>query len=259
MEGGQDIDKYFVLFAGSTAMLVLCAGIVLLFRAYNKKLLLQQEEKNRLELAYRDELLYSNIQAAEDERARIARDLHDGVGASLSLLRMQLNNSSAENRANAKSVVDSTIDNVRRIAYNLLPPALEAFGLVAAVEVFCEKIRTDAGIDVQLEVFDESLHFTPSVELTLYRVLQELVNNSLKYAAATAFEISFQYAGNELTMNYADNGKGYDPVKEMKEGGLGLKNITLRIKQQNGNLQYNQMQGGCIGVSIRIPVKPILL
>ena len=255
MEGWQEIDSYFILCAGTAGMLVLCTGMLLFFRAYHKRLLLQQDEKNRMELAYKDELLFSNIHATEKERARIARDLHDGVGASLSLLRMQLNNLPANDSANARSVIDGTIDNVRRIAYDLLPPALESFGLIAALQMFCEKVSADADLEVQFDAFSEQLHFDAVTELAIYRVLQELVNNTLKYAGATTLEVGLQYRDGIIMIRYADNGKGYDPHAQLKENGLGLKNIDLRIRQQNGSVQYQKLKDGFVEVSISIPAK----
>ena len=259
MDGTQAVDPYFILYAGTAAMLVLCTGMLLFFRAYNKRLMVQQDERSRMELQYKDELLYSNIQATEEERARIARDLHDGVGASLSLLRMQIGRLPAADNTDAKSVIDGTIDQVRRIAYNLLPPALESFGLVAALHMFCEKVSADAGIRVQFDAIDEHIQFDPLTKLSVYRVLQELVNNTLKYAGATALEITIRYDDGLLAIHYLDNGQGYDPVAQLKHGGLGLKNIELRIRQLGGKVAYQVQQEGCVAVNISIPTNPLLL
>jgi signal transduction histidine kinase len=214
-------------------------------------LLAEQEEKNKMELTYKDELLYANIQATEKERARIARDLHDEVGASLSLLRMQLTH------ADAKPIIDNTIDTVRRISYDLLPPTLEAFGLVTALQAFCEKIKSGTGVNVNLDAFEEQFRFDAVLELSVYRILQELVNNTLKHADAHAIDIDMKYSNNTLCITYHDDGKGYDYVQWQKEGGLGLKNIELRTKQCKGALQYQTLDDKTVLLTITIPLTTI--
>lgn len=245
MESWQEVDKYFVLYAGTAGMLLLCCGMLLFFRAYSRRLLAEQNEKNRMELTYKDELLYSNIQATEKERARIARDLHDEVGASLSLLRMQVTN------PDAKPIIDSTIDNVRRISYDLLPPTLGAFGIVVAIQAFIEK--AEQNIAIQFQGIDEYLRFDAITELSVYRAVQEMIQNTLKHSSADKIDFVMEHKNDILYIIYHDNGKGYDYNSQQKENGLGLKNIAFRIKQCGGTLQYKRRIDNSIEVHISIP------
>ncbi len=249
MEGWQEVDKYFILYAGTAGMLLLCAGMLLFFRAYSRRLLAQQEEKNKMELEYKDQLLFANIEATEKERARIARDLHDEVGASLSLLRMQVTN------ADAKPVIDATIDNVRRISYDLLPPMLEAFGLSAALHAFLEKTKQGSGIEIHFDTIAEDQRFSALIELSGYRVVQELVHNTVKHSGADVIDISIVQHDGILNISYHDNGKGYDHAQLRKENGLGLKNIELRIQQCCGTVQYHTNNDGSVTLQASVPIK----
>lgn len=245
MEGWQEVDIYFVLYAGTSGMLLLCFGMLLFLRGYSKRLLAEQEEKNRMELDYKDKLLYSHIQATENERARIARDLHDEVGASLSLLRMKVTT------PDAKPIIDSTIDNVRRISYDLLPPTLGVFGIAVALQAFFEKIEHN--IAIHFQVIDEHLRFDTVTELSIYRVVQELVQNTFKHSGADKIDFVMEYKNDQLAIIYHDNGKGYDYGSQQKENGLGMKNIAFRIKQCGGTLQYKRRIDNSIEVHISIP------
>jgi len=253
MENIGKIDLYFIFFAGTGGMLLLFAGVLLIFRAYHKKLLAAQEERAARELAHRDELLYNNMLATEKERARIARDLHDEVSASLSLLKLQVRELPPPVFAEVRPLIDNTIDSVRRISYDLLPPVLQSFGLVAAVQAFLEKATGDAGIRVTLDSFDEYTRFPAPTELSAYRILQELVHNTLKHAGASAIAVRLEHTDHRLNLVYHDNGKGYDPGQQRKDAGLGLKNIEVRARQCLGSVAYRQLADNSIEVTISIP------
>ncbi|MEZ5016141.1 MAG: histidine kinase [Flavipsychrobacter sp.] len=256
MESWQEVDKYFVLYAGTAGMLLLCGGMLLFFRAYHKRLIKEQKEKNALELQYKDNLLYSNIQATEEERARIARDLHDEVGAALSLLRMQVEGLPTEAFDHTRATIDNTIDMVRRISHDLLPPTLAAFGLSTALLQLCNRIANSSNITMQLDALPKEYRFDKTIELTVYRALHELVNNTLKHAAAETIDIAMQYEDEQLMIQYYDDGKGYDYEQLLKGGGLGLKNIEARVKQCKGEVSYTT-KGSTVVVHIIIPSKKI--
>lgn len=253
MESWQEVNSYYILYAGTAAMLILSTGMLLIFRAYHKRLMRQQNEKSELEIKYRDDLLSGNIRATEEERARIARDLHDEVGASLSLLRMQVRSLPVAELAETRMAIDETLDMVRRISHHLQPPALEAFGLVVALQQYCEQLTQHSGISISLDNYDEDIRLDSLTELSVFRVIQELVQNTLKHADATEVSIELQYDKGILNVSYTDNGKGYDYSKMQKESGLGLKNIEIRMRQCNGKVEYSSMQDGTVRVTITTP------
>lgn len=254
MELTKDLDPYFILIAGTIAMLLLCSGALFFFLAYNRRLLTQQKMQSDLELRYKDELIHSNLQATEQERARIARDLHDDIGASLSLLRMQINHLGTEGSADAKATIDSTIDQVRGIAHALLPPALDSLGLVAALQMFCEKVKAETELQIEFCGFNEDGRINSDTKLAVYRIVQELINNTLKHAGATSLYLKIDSEYGKLIVEYQDNGKGYDLETHFNKGGMGTKNIDLRVRRLGGQLIYNHHSAGFVTVNIIIPI-----
>lgn len=249
MESWQEVDRYFILFAGTAGMAVLCGGLLLIFRAYHKRLIAEQEEKSRLELQYRDELMFANLEAIEKERARLARELHDEVGASISLLRMRARDTQGDTLA----IIDGTIDSIRRITYDLQPPTLKAFGITAAIQDYCEQVAEISGLAINLETFDKSLRFGEMTELSVYRILQELVHNTMKHSGASSINIEMGYNGREIYFTYTDNGKGYKP-ESVTSSGLGLKNIGLRARLCRGIVNYTATEHSHTQVNVNIPI-----
>jgi len=259
MAQAQGIDEYFVIFAGTAGMIVLALGIILFFVIYRKKLVEEKWQQQRLITEFQSGLLNSNIKAIEKERARIASDLHDDIGSRLSALRLQLiqlNKRRAmlpDDMVNVKDIIDQTIDTVRRISYDLHPPGLEDFGLEFAIKNLCDKIakHSDLTIDVSIDLAGERYEYM--IELSLYRILQELITNTLKHSGATITTISIVNQPGELQMTYSDNGKGYDYSPNLTGSSLGLKNIAGRINLVQGTIRYHQ-QDGNTQVLINVPI-----
>ena len=256
----QGINNYFVLLAGTTGMIVLALGIVLFFVIYQKKLLLQKWQKQQMATAFQAELLYSNIKTLEKERSRIASDLHDEIGGKLSALRLQVvqmgrkHNEQANHITEAKDLIDQTIDNVRRISYDLLPPGLEEFGLDFAIRNLCDKIVKYSDLVIAIDIAMQAIRCDYVIELSLYRILQELINNTLKHSGATKVNISIQELPDQLSLIYYDNGKGYEYSPDIKSNTLGLKNIVSRANLINGALAYDTSADNDVQVSITIPM-----
>ncbi len=240
----QNLDKYFILFSGTAAMLLLAMAIVLFFIVHQKKLLKQEHEKQQLELRYQTELLYSNLKTLESERARVAADLHDDIGASLSALRLQLSrvdrqapSQGAKELADAREIIDHTIDSVKRISYDLFPPGLEAFGLGFVVSKLFDTVSGNTGFEVVVDAPAELYRYDHTTELALYRILQELTNNSIKHSGGTHIYVSLNQTQEKLELTYSDNGSGYDYTLMEKGSGQGLKNIKSRMNLIGGLLR----------------------
>ena len=239
-------DIYILLFGG-TLLMFLLAGMLLFFvTTYQKRLLRNKAEVEVIKSKHQLDLFQSSIDAMEDERRRVSRDLHDEIGAALSMLRLQVGqlNFTKENPADnteklivgSKQLIDSTIENVRRISNDMLPHGLEEFGLKYALEMLCDKVEAASLLTINLDV--ETLERLENrLELALYRILQELLNNTIKHAEATEVDIVFTYVGEKLTITYRDNGKGFD-IDSLAKRGLGLKNIESRVSMISGNLTY---------------------
>jgi signal transduction histidine kinase len=240
-----------VVFIGILMMLLLAVAFVLFFYFSQKKFQAQQLEAQQKELEYQEQLLYSNIEAQEKERQRIARELHDDIGSKLNVINLSLYRlkkqqpeSSATTLNELFGVVKTTLDTTRRISHDLLPPVLENFGLVAALKELCEKYRAASGLDISLAA-EETANtlLEKSIALNLFRAIQELLSNTLKYAHATQILIQLDQHGRQLTLSYRDNGQGFDLADANFQKGLGLKNIESRMKMISADYQLQSQPG----------------
>jgi signal transduction histidine kinase len=240
-------DVYILLFGG-TLLMFLLAGMLLFFvTSYQKRLLRNKADVERMKSKHQLDLFQSSIDAMEEERRRVSRDLHDEIGAALSMLRLQVGqinfskDSSTENTeklvSGSKQLIDNTIENVRRISNDMLPHGLEEFGLKYAIESLCDKIEEASPLDIQLNA-ENLTRLENRMELTIYRILQELLNNTIKHAKATEVKIEFITDNQKLTLVYQDNGQGFD-LEKIRKNGLGLKNIESRVSMIHGQLTYN--------------------
>lgn len=203
-------------------------------------------EKSVKEHQFRSSLI---LQGQEEERKRISQELHDGVGQMMSALKMMLESilptsSPMKNRLkDAKSLTKSIIQEVRRVSFNLTPSSLDDFGLVPAVRKFCEEINgvTDAAITFTNETrFINRLE--SSIETNLYRIVQEAVNNAIKYARAKEINVIFHHNLNSLQIVIEDNGRGFDVNSLEQSGhfekaGHGIFNMKERTAYVGGNFQ----------------------
>lgn len=252
----------YVMTIGGTIMLFLLAGGIIIFMVlYQRRMLEHKITVQAAESKHQQELFYGTLEAIEGERKRLARDLHDEVGASLSVMRLMVGEMSASKAKEMeeavhkyKQLVDNTIDNVRRISNDLLPQGLEEFGLVYAIEGLCEKIMEVSDVDIQLNIGNLS-GISNTINLAAYRLLQELLNNAVKHSEASAIIIELGKERNSnLLINYTDDGKGFDFMQAYQKRSLGLKNIETRTKVLNGTSKFETSPNAGLKVRIEIPL-----
>lgn len=241
-------------------------GVILLYLHFQKNLYARKLEQERLNNSYQAELLRSSVQVQEEERKRIAHDLHDEMGAALSIMRMHmmmLEQKSEENAPdmlaglrNVRSLSETALSSMRNISHRLMPPQLEAFGLVRTLEAVTGQISETRNIDIVLEADANSDGLPWEVSLSLYRIIMELVNNTLKHSGATNIVIDLSGTADGLLCNYNDNGKGLGDG--MITHGLGLKSIEGRVKVHNGTFEILRGQGSGFRAHIRIPTKAVV-
>lgn len=257
-----------LLLIGIIAMLLLAVALVVFFVVYQKRLISQQMINQHDREAHQRELLTAAVEVQENERRRIASDLHDDIGSLLSAARLYLRQfdpqaSPAENdrvKEESLEIISKIIQNTRRITHDLLPSELEKFGLFAAAEDLCERINRTGQVSMNL-VTSKSIRFALNKEVALYRVLQELINNTLKHAAAENIQVEYFWKQDRLVCRYIDDGKGFDTAVVLKRGraGLGLRNIESRISIIGGILHYESTPGKGLEVSIEVPVTPTIV
>ncbi|MDR2129918.1 MAG: sensor histidine kinase [Odoribacteraceae bacterium] len=195
-------------------------------------------------------VLSAVIRTEEHERQRFAKELHDGLGPLLSVTKMLLSGFDTPNTAevneklkrNLQQVVDEAIVSVREISTNISPHILNDFGLKDAVSSFIKKLRAAEGIEIRFHTNIEHRRFSYDVEVIMYRVICELINNTIRHARADEIQINLQWADDTLHLDYQDNGQGFD-VQQTENRGMGLSNMQYRLKSGNGDIQFTSEQG----------------
>ncbi len=231
-ESSEIITVYFI---GTLGMILLAAGIFFFFVTYQKRILKKELELNRIKSEQQEEIIRNTISAQEKERKRIARDLHDEVGAMLSVVKLNVgriekksgSEMSKELALETKNYLDEVITQVRRISRDLLPPSLEKLGLVNAVEELASWVNKSGQIVVDCYTSGSPCRFDNKRELAVFRITQEVINNSIKHAEAEQISINIRFSDENLAILISDNGKGFVLDDKLKTG-LGLKNLESR-------------------------------
>lgn len=258
MEISKTITLYFGVITGMIAFVIIAVGSVMIATRYHKRLLQKHAELHKNDLRHNEELLISNIQSVEEERRRIAKDIHDELGGIFSTLFITINRLKTDDPQNTevihtgKELINTGIKSVRRISHSIIPDELELFGLNIALENYLNPLKK--GIDIDYTNKLEENIFKPDDEIALYRIIQELVSNSLKHASASCISILFERNEGGILMRYQDNGAGYQPDNELKRKGLGLKNIESRIIAMNADKEIITSPGEGFTCTIKIPL-----
>jgi signal transduction histidine kinase len=244
--------------SGVFGMLLLGAGLVVFFVVYQRRIFAQARQREIAEKAHQKELLAAAVEVQEKERRRIAGDLHDEIGSLLTATRLYLRQldpaAGVERiwaiREQSLTILDEMIGSTRRISHDLLPPSLGKFGFQAAAEDLCERI--DHAGDLAVEFTSRTARrMSVKGELALYRVLQELLNNTVRHGQAERITVTFGRKEGRFLFTYADDGSGFDPA-EVEARGLGLRNIETRIALIGGELEWDTAPGQ--GLRVRITI-----
>ncbi len=200
-------------------------------------------------------ILNTIIHTEEKERSRFAKELHDGLGPLLSSIKLYINEMGSEDLSlddkikyarYTEELLNEAVRNTREISNNLTPKVITDYGLVKALSSFCHKINHahQIHIDFDHERYTERLE--EQVELNLYRIITELVNNTLKHAGARNVEIVLEHQYDKISLQYSDDGRGFDfeNVVISEDRGMGLRNILSRIRSLNGHYQVLPAENG---------------
>ena len=257
MDQKSTLDIYYLLFLGTTGMFLLSAAAIFLVVMSQRKTQKAKEERHRLEKEYQEQLVFNTILTLEEERKRFARDMHDEIGANLSTVSMQMKGLSvikSDTEKNARlneigEVIEHSISSTRRIAHNLIPPGLEKLGLHHILSEQTDRIAKSSSLKIQVLSEENIVRPVQEAELMIYRILQELLNNTIKHAQARLVTISFKMINMNYHVIYEDDGRGFDMTS--KEGlGLGLRNIESRAKMIGATCVFNTEVGKGMKVTI---------
>lgn len=198
------------------------------------------------------DLISKVIEAEERERQRIATDLHDDLGPMLSSLKLRMEHLRFQKDSPAfgeqynqnVSLLNDVISQLHSISMNISPHLIEHYGLEAAVRDLCARIGESTGTPISLNSNLHSLRFTSDLELHFYRIISELINNSLKHARGAAITIRLNHGAACLRLTFYNKGKPYDTRKILKTSkGMGLQNIMRRVKHIGGSIKFSTVRG----------------
>ncbi len=208
-------------------------------------------------------ILSTIVKTEEKERLRFAKDLHDGLGPLLSSIKMsissltqkQTDGSDKKIIENMGNMVNEALNSIKEISNNLSPHILDNFGLLSAVKTFAENVSASKTIDIDVNSNLGDRRFDRNIEVILYRVICELISNTVKHASAKTINIDLYLKENALTLYYYDNGIGFDleEVLNKENEGRGIPNIMSRLKSINGTFNVDREENK--GVHINIDIK----
>jgi signal transduction histidine kinase len=241
-------------------VVVLITGLFFFVIIYQRKMIKNQVQLRRLEDVQQQELLKAVIETQETERKRLAEDLHDSVGQVLSAIKLKLHRLDKLNEVegvntllmDTRKLTDECIQEIRNIIHNVLPPVLTDFGLIDALKALCSKMDENTPILVTFSKKLDDQRIPSEIELTLYRIAQELFGNAVKHSEATSIHVELSKQANTLVMSFRDNGKGFD-IDNVKHG-FGLKNLRSRASLINGKIDIYSKQSSGTVTTINVPL-----
>jgi two-component system, NarL family, sensor kinase len=243
-------------------LLALVIGF-LAYRTYRQKQKLQQQRITELETEKQLAATEAVLKGEERERSRLAKDLHDGLGGMLSGIKyafqtmkgnlvMTPENHQAFERS--MDMLDSSIKEMRRVAHNMMPEALVKFGLDTALKDFCNDINQTGVLQINYQSAGvENAVIDQTTAITIYRIVQELINNTLKHAVAKSAIVQVEKANGEITLTIEDDGRGFDTAILQQSKGIGWSNIQSRVEFLKGKLDVKSGEGR--GTSVLIELK----
>lgn len=242
----------FVLFLGTLGMVVLTVSLIIFIIFHQRRVLRFQKKLQFMEQEQQKILLNASIKLQEEERQRLAADLHDDAGPLLATARLYLN----ENLVNqdkatqlqsifqARQIIDDTIQLVRNISHSLMPPTLKNFGLESAINDLFQKISGSGSINASSRFHEYKERLKEEKELIIFRVVQELINNILKHSNSSFIHLTQNVHADKFYLRIHHDGRGivqadFDKLNKSTVG-LGLKNISSRLRVVQGNINFEK-------------------
>lgn len=249
-----------ILIGSLLAVLII---IYLARKTYKHKIALNQSRITELEKEKQLIVSEAVIKGQDEERGRLAKDLHDGLGGLLSGVKFSLTNmksnvvlagESALVFERSLDMLNHSITELRRVAHNMMPEVLVKFGLSEALKSYCDSLRESKIYKVDFQSIGMENRVASNTEIFIYRIIQELLNNISKHAQATHVLVQLARHNDELNATIEDNGTGMDKNKIEISSGAGWKNIYSRVEYLKGKLDVQSTQGQGTSVHITIPI-----
>lgn len=267
MENKGTLDIETLVLIGSLGMLILAFSVILFVVLYQKKILSQQNVIQAAENRHQKELLNATIQVAELEREKIAKNIHDDIGTILNVIKLNFTKMSRNPSdkelseqliKDSMSLLDDSIQNIRGIARDLMPPTLVKLGFEKGIAELCRQVNASGTITIKSEFRFGSSRLPAKTELQLYRIIQEVINNIIKHSKATQAGVFVRSDASELVVDISHDGIGIssEMIAQLTEAekGIGLKSIQSRVQLINASIQYFTIGPKQAGISIAVPV-----
>ncbi|MDX2069171.1 MAG: sensor histidine kinase [Haliscomenobacter sp.] len=236
----------------------------LLFQNYRSSVekRVQAERMAALEKQREADQLRSMINGEEQERKRIAQELHDGLGTLLATVKLQFNAvqnerpdiDTVKSYQKADNLLDEACTEVRKISYNLLPAILQQYGLEYALQDLCEGINRSGRLEVSFIPYGLDYTFDDQTAVSVYRIVQELVKNTLRHAEASELIVQLSVEDEVLNIVVEDDGQGFDPAEKLKKPGIGLQSIQSRLALLGGKMEVESSPQAGSTFTIDIPL-----
>ncbi len=250
--------------AGISCAIVLITLLILAGKNYAHRKRLKEETRQHLIRNRALNEIKAAINGEEKEKARIARELHDGIMVGLSATRMMIDNVAEENEMVTRTqlidisgALSQVTHDLRQTAYNLVPDMLLHEGLKNALHFFCSQVQRSASFSLSLSVPDDLPRFDSGFELTVYRIVQEVLQNVIKHAQATVVKASVVYNADNLSIAIEDNGVGMKDPGKVQQEGMGLKSIHARMTSVNGSFNVQSIPGEGTGIYLDFVTPPV--
>ncbi len=250
ISGSASSGFNLIILLGTLAMLSLTLGIVFFVIFHQRRVIRFNDQLKKLEDDKQQILLNASIKFQEEERNRIAADLHDDVGPLLATARLYLNENlinqepafQLQSIFSAKQIIDDAIQLIRNISHSMMPPTLKNFGLESAMSDLFQKINGSGTLNASVRFHDYRTRLKLDQELLIFRVIQELVNNIIKHSNAGFIHLTQNANATHSYFRLHHDGQGivqteFDRLNHVSTG-LGLKNIASRIKVLNGRIFF---------------------
>ncbi len=244
---------------GSAAALLLMG--LLGYRNFISRQKIQQQKITDLEKDKQLLAIDAMLKGQEDERSRIAKDLHDGLGGMLSGVKLSFVNMKENMVMDAESVqsfensimqLDNTIRELRKVAHNLMPEALVRFGLKNAVLDFCNSMQVSSKTKIIFEQMGTERQLSNTADLYIYRIIQELINNAVKHSACNQILVQLTKTTDKILLTVEDDGKGFNTQQLQHAEGIGMKNIQQRVNYFKGKMDITSQPGEGTSVNIEL-------
>ncbi len=227
-------------------------GLIFLFFHYRQRQHLKNKEIESLKVSRELTKLEALIEGEEKERKRLAQDLHDGINGDLSVIKYKvtaldkskLDERETEEYNSSIIMLDNAIEQIRSISHDLAPPSLQNYNLTEAISEYCIKISSGSNLNMNFQNYGEAIELPVDVETAIYRVTQELLNNSVRHSQAKNVLVQINFHENALHISVQDDGIGYD--RSVKKSGLGLKNIKSRAQFLGAELNVESSDKGTL-------------